>query len=266
MNDEFRREFIVHFGRCRLYRRQQPKCYRCRWQSTRRNSSLIIHRSSLKNIMETIRLVLNVPFMRYPPGTVFELEASNEFSGWEDDERLREKQSFSDKRIYHLPDGGRGFATTLPASNTSPCPPAAFDGVDLRTGPCRITAAASGIGENLAPGDGALPCGMFRESDASLAPLNGVNAQGIHIVLPESGSHPQRILLRDVLRGTDIRTLSVFDREATLDFSDLLPGFYQLLFQYKNNCVHSLRFIKSFPLLITLERNSSRFTTQQTLY
>jgi len=216
--------------------------------------------------MDTIRLVLNVPFMRYPAGTVFELEDSNEFSGWDDDERVREKQNFSDKRVYHLPDGGRGFATTLHASDTSPCPSSAFDGVDLRTGPCRVTAAISGIGENLGPGNGSLPCGKIREDDTSLVPLNGVNAQGIRVVLPEAGSRPQRILLRDVLRGADVRVIPSFERETILDFSDLLPGFYQVLFQYKNDCAHSLRFIKSFPLLITLERGSSRFTTQQTLY
>ena len=222
--------------------------------------------SNKYEVMETTRLVLNVPFKRYPPGTVFELVDSNEFSGWDDDERVREKQNYSDKRVYYLPDGGRGHATTLPASETSPCPPSAFEGVDLRAGPCRVTAAVSGMGEKMSPGNGPLPCGEIREDDASLLPLNGVNAQGIRVVLPESDSRPQRVLLRDMLRGADIRSIPTFDRETTLDFSDLLPGFYQVLFQYKNDCVHSIRFIKSFPLLITLERGSSRFSTQQTMY
>ncbi|MBK9335584.1 MAG: hypothetical protein IPM98_02920 [Lewinellaceae bacterium] len=216
--------------------------------------------------METIRLVLNMPFMRYPAGTVFELEDSNEFSGWEDDERLREKLNFSDKRVYHLPDGGRGFATSLPAYDTSPLPLMAFEGIDLRTGPCRITKVQSGLGTEMLPSEAPLPCGQMRDDNAGLASINDNAAQGIMLKLPEEGKNPREMVLRDVLRGQELRRYSDFDAAMPLDFSDLGPGFYQLLLAYKNDCVHSIRFIKSFPLLILPERGSSRFKTLKTMY
>lgn len=216
--------------------------------------------------MNTIRLVLKVPFMRYPAGTVFELPVSNSYAGWDVDERVREKMSFYGKTVYPLPDGGRGYPVELHESDTSPCPPAAFDGVDLRTGPCRITATASGMGENMTAGNGTLPCGQLRENDTELVEINGINAQGIRVALPPNDCRPDQIILRDVLRGADTRSLPAFGQEVVLDLSDLLPGFYLAVFRYKNDCRHVVRFIKSFPLLVLLERNSNRFSTLQTLY
>ncbi|MEQ1744604.1 MAG: hypothetical protein ABMA02_04205 [Saprospiraceae bacterium] len=216
--------------------------------------------------MSTIRLILNVPFMRYPAGTVFELPKSNDFAGWDDDERVREKQNFSGKRAYRLPDGGRGYPVDLWESDTSPCPITAFDEVALNCGPCRVTAALSGMGDDLIPCNEKLPFGPIREDDASLVPVNGINAQGIRVLLPQKNSQPEQVLIRDVLYGTGLRTIPAFGPDTTLDLSELLPGFYEALFRYKGGCVHGIRFIKSFPLLIFLERGSGRFTTQQTLY
>ena len=216
--------------------------------------------------MKTIRLVLNVPFMRHPVGTVFELKDSPDISGWDADDRVREKQDFSGQRSYRLPDGGRGQAVELPESHTHVCPPTAFDGVRLDTGPCRVTGVQSGLGERLTPIDGPLACGKLREEDATLVPINGIPSQALCVRLPETGSRPRGVLLRDRLRGLDLRTFPQFDRESNFDFSALSPGFYELLFQYPDECRHSLRFIKTFPLLITLEPGSSRFTTQPTRY
>lgn len=204
--------------------------------------------------------------MRYPAGTVFDLPESNDFAGWHDDERVREKQNFSGKRTYRLPDGGRGNPVDLWESDTSPCPPTAFDGVALNSGPCRITAAFSGMGDNPAFDDEKLPCGQIREDDASLVPINGINAQGFRVLLPQTSSPPEQVVIRDVLYGTDVRTIPSFGPDITLDLSDLLPGFYQVLFRYKDGCVHGIRFLKSFPLLVLLERGSRRFAVQETLY
>ena len=204
--------------------------------------------------------------MRYPAGTVFDLEDTGDVAGWEADERLRERLDFSDKRVFHLPDGGSGFATQLRAYDTSPCPPAAFEGVDLRTGPCRITKVQSGRGTELRQTEAPLPCGQMRDSNAGLASINGNAAHGITLRLPDDGQNPQKMTLQDVQHEKILHTYSDVQAAMTLDFSDLRPGFYQLLIQYKNDCTHSIRFIKSFPLLILLERGSDRYKTHQTMY
>lgn len=57
--------------------------------------------------------------MRHPAGLVFELQESDEPIGWDPDERVRERQSFTDKRAYYLPDSGKGSSIKLPASDTT---------------------------------------------------------------------------------------------------------------------------------------------------
>ncbi len=65
---------------------------------------------SVNSSMETTLIILKVPFYKHPAGTVFELAANTEPADWPEDDRLREKQNFASKRVYLLPDGGRGFA------------------------------------------------------------------------------------------------------------------------------------------------------------
>lgn len=209
--------------------------------------------------MQTKRLVLKVPFMRYPAGTVFELEDRLEYDGWEEDERLREKQNFSDRRVFFLPDGGSGFSTMLSAYDTQPCPPAVFEGVDLHSGPCRITKIE--LPRALGPG----LCVGLGDSDISLVDMSGCHAQGIAIRWPEGWKQPLTIALRDILRDVEVPEV-VGPPDEVVDFSGLLPGFYHLLATFPNGCVQGIRFIKSFPLLVFFERGTFRYTTQKTLY
>lgn len=239
--------------------------------------------------MKTIRLVLKEPFYMHPASLVFELEDSNEYSGWDDDERVRDRMSFHDKRIYHLPDSGRGLAVSLPASITQPCPAAAFENIDLSTGPCRITKVISGKGEALLAPSSPLPCGTLREEKVSLQEVNGLSAQGLRIELPAFEQAPVKMVLKDCLRkevvaskernfissmlepftpSNQLLSLAVNPADNSLhaDCSTLLPGFYQLLLCFPGDCVHSIQFIKSFPLRVEFNRIGGTYSLHKTLY
>lgn len=208
--------------------------------------------------------------MRYPAGTVFELEDKKEVQGWDPDERVRERMNYSGKEAWFLPDTGRGNATLLPANMTSPCPEEVFREADLRAGPCRVTAVGSGIGDDK-PAAADLPCGEMRESDVTLQEIGRRNAQGLAIGLPPYEKAPRTIVLRDVLRGKTVfeSPFSEFpsgDGRVALDFSALFPGFYELRIHFKGDCRHVVRFIKSFPLLVQFAGKTGRYTLHQTLY
>lgn len=213
-------------------------------------------RKILKSAMDTVRIVLTVPFMKYPAGTVFELDALQGVSGWDPDERVRERLSFSDKRTYHLPDTGRGYATELPASYTLPCLPEVFEAIDIQTGPCRVTAVGEGT--------------RLREDDVSLVSLNGINAQGLRITLPAGAARPERYALWDVLRdvqsgGQKITAIQCDGAVLNLDFSMLGPGFYRVDVYTSEGNSFSIRFIKAFPLLVTFSQHN-KYTVQKTPY
>lgn len=206
--------------------------------------------------MNTVRVVLTEPFMKYPAGTVFELDELQGVSGWDPDERVRERLSFSDKRTYSLPDTGRGIPTTLPASATAPCPPEVFQNTDITTGPCRITAIEGGA--------------LLREQDLALLSLNGVNAHGLQIAWPATAARPEHYELWDKLREvqTDSMVISSVQYDGALlhfDFSTLGPGFYRLDVYSSGGIIFSIRFVKSFPLLVTFSQHH-KYAVQKTLY
>lgn len=80
-------------------------------------------------------IILKNPFIRHYAGSVFDVEESTNNPNWEYAEKI------SPKRTYFLPDNGRGYATELDISDTILCPNTLFEGVDLMTGPCRMTSA-----------------------------------------------------------------------------------------------------------------------------
>ena len=81
------------------------------------------------------RIVLRTPFIHHYAGSVFDLERSTVTPNWEFEDRS------SPPRTYFLPDNGKGLGVDLPMSDTGICLPSIFVGVDLTTGPCRITSA-----------------------------------------------------------------------------------------------------------------------------
>ncbi|MBK8483545.1 MAG: hypothetical protein IPL31_04110 [Saprospiraceae bacterium] len=68
------------------------------------------------------RVILLYPFIKHYAGTVFDLNETIISSDWNDDERIREKQSQHSKLVYFLPDAGNGRSAELYESETIICP------------------------------------------------------------------------------------------------------------------------------------------------
>jgi len=223
--------------------------------------------------MATVRLVLTEPVYKYPIGTVFDfLEEQSDIIGWDLDEWVREKVSYLNKKTYFLPDTGRGFSAMLRGDVTKPCPERAFEGVDLRTGPLRVTKTQSGYGKLLHPEPAPLPYGVLKEEQVALVEIGGHNAQGLHIELPPFSQEPRRVTLRDAQREETLwerpfSDLNTSGSTISIDFSELSPGFYQLFFQFRGDCRHSIQFIKSFPLRVEFNNGlPGGYSLHKTLY
>ncbi|NUQ26492.1 MAG: hypothetical protein HUU34_21300 [Saprospiraceae bacterium] len=208
--------------------------------------------------MHTTRIVLTEPFVRHPAGLVFELDEATGVSGWDDDERVRDRQNFSDKRVYFLPDGGNGGSYELPSHMTAPCPPEVFVGVDLRTGPCRITGAWTAPG-----GDETSASPSNLKYDAKLLRINDINAQGIEMTLERKQAE---IILVDVLRSETLRRFEAAGNPFQLDFSELPPGFYKITIHLHKGPTHYLQFIKAFPYIVEFQGNMGSYQLHRTLY
>ncbi|MDZ4680712.1 MAG: hypothetical protein SH848_14215 [Saprospiraceae bacterium] len=223
--------------------------------------------------MGTIRLVLKEPLYKYPIGTVFDLlEEQSDIEGSDADERVREKMSYANRMTYFLPDTGRGFSAMIRESNMKPCPKTAFDGTDLRTGPLHVTKTQSGYGKLLQPEPTPLPYGNLQEEQVSLVEIGGHHAQGMNIELPPFSQEPRRVTLRDAQREETLwerafSDLNTSENTVSLDFSELPPGFYQLFFQFRGDCRHSIQFIKSFPLRVEFNNGlPDGYSLHKTLY
>jgi hypothetical protein len=204
--------------------------------------------------MQTTLVVLTQPFVRLPAGTILELSEANGYSGWEEDDRLREKLHFFDKSTYTLPDGGNGLGYDLPLSNTMPCPPDALVDLDLTHGPCRITRAAFQTEE---AGNDVWNTGFGLEE------VEGLAAQAFYYPLEQFEKKPVKVVLFDALRQKPVRDITA---TGHFDTQDMPPGFYQLQFNFRQGPAYHIHFIKSFPVLILFEDKTGGFSTQPTLY
>ncbi|MBL7782321.1 MAG: hypothetical protein JNM22_13945 [Saprospiraceae bacterium] len=204
--------------------------------------------------METVRIILKVPFHQHPAGTVFDLSAETQPANWHDDDRVREKQSFH-QHEYYLPDSGRGRGVSLAVSDTVPCPEHVLEGVDLRKGEARVTMAGTlhpDADDNARENP---PCGCLREADVSVQINEALQSQGFLIRLPEFEEVAEKMVLMDTLRGVQVmeyvlRNYKHSDRELTWDVSDLYPGFFDLQVHFPGGWYHVVRFIKFFPMYI----------------
>ena len=205
--------------------------------------------------MKKKRIILKVPFYKHPAGTVFELADNAEPTDWPEDERLREKQNFSNKMAYYLPDGGRGFAVSLPVSDTVPCPDHVFDGHDTRKGPCRVTLTETKHDEKVGAADDIPSCGRLREENITIKTNDALKSQGLVIALPPFQDVAEKMVLLDVLEGRQIleyvlRNYKHSDTQLDWDVTDLYPGFFELRVCFPDGWFHSIRFIKSFPFYV----------------
>lgn len=204
--------------------------------------------------MKTTRIVLKVPFYKHPAGTVFDLADNAEPADWPEDERLREKLSFSNKMVYFLPDGGRGFGVSLPVSDTAPCPDHVFDGHDTREGEARVTMVETRhTDENKA--DETPPCGRLPEQNVSVRINEALSSRGFLIDLPPFQDIAEKMVLLDVLQNVQVmdyplRNYKHADTQLKWDVSDLNPGFYELRVCFPGDWFHSIRFIKFYPFYV----------------
>lgn len=202
--------------------------------------------------MEPHRVVLTVPFMRHYAGSVFELYLDPTPDGWDPDERAREKISFN-RRSYALPDSGRGAPARLSQSDTILCPPRLFDGVDLRTGPCRVTAVHALSGAPV--------------PEPTLSDIGGHPGQGILVRLNAGAKAPFQITLTDLRNEQNLGASAVAQNPVLLDYAHLGPGFYRAVLESRDGQRIALHFIKCFPLVVLFGDGSREITgTMKTVY
>lgn len=205
--------------------------------------------------MELHRVVLLVPFIRHYAGSVFELYINSTPDGWDDDDRVREKISFN-RHSYLLPDNGKGAPVNLSQSDTIPCPPTLFEGVDLRSGPCRVTAAVALSGN---PSGGSV--------DAQLTDIGGRSGQGILVQMDAEAKPPFSVQLTDIRGERSLDKYELSPNPALLDCSGLEPGFYRAELESRNGYRMAVHFIKCFPLVVLFDNGSRRITgTMKTVY
>jgi hypothetical protein len=191
------------------------------------------------------RIVLQYPFIRHYAGSVFDLDISFE-SDDDDNERLINRQP--SKTLYHLPDGGKGHPAEIPISNIFYCPTDLFEGIDLTTGPCRVTSAKAvdldnNWGENQV---------ILSENKQNIS-VNGLFQMTRWTIFDRKTNQ--------MLQEKAISTPSVY-----FDFSTFLQGFYAIKLFCKNDVMHTITFIKCFPLVVTMESGTNRFTTMETIW
>ncbi len=202
--------------------------------------------------MELHRVVLTVPFMRHYAGSVFDLYLDPTPDGWDPDARVREKVSFN-RHSYALPDGGKGARVRLSQSDTIPCPPRLFDGVDLRTGPCRVTAVHTLSGT-------AVP-------EPTLSDIGGHPGQGILVRLDAGAKAPYEITLTDLRNEQNLGASAVVQNPVLLDYAHLEPGFYRAVLESRDGQRIALHFIKCFPLVVLLREGTRDISgTMKTVY
>ena len=204
------------------------------------------------------RIILKNPFIRHYAGSVFDLEENPGFSDAYDDIRVRDRISFAGKRTYILPDAGKGIGAELSVVDTFLCPPEIFEGVDLTSGPCRITSAKTDAQPDAA--------WQLTIEKALLSDFQNREKQRISIDVPTNAPLPQRVQLFDRKLNQILRDGVAPDRLIHIDNDQLNPGFYEVRVLCKNQTTHILTFIKCFPLVVTMDARSGTFTTIKTIF
>lgn len=203
--------------------------------------------------------------MRHYAGSVFDLDDATGVSGWDPDERVRERQSFFNKRTYFLPDAGNGSGVELLVSDTVLCPPEIFEGMDLRSGPCRVTAAQTGIGAGM-KGEDIPAAARLSKDHAALVALKGIENQGIEVVLPQGSPRPRRIEIVDRRDGRTMIDRPEKEHRFLIDLSDAMPGFYHIRITGERDFIHLISVLKCFPLVVNYDTRTGAWETIQTIW
>jgi hypothetical protein len=201
-------------------------------------------------------VILKYPFMRHYAGSVFDLEENNDYADWEFEERV------SPKLTYIIPDAGKGYAAELDKNDTILCPPSVLEGINLTTGPCRITSAMTQSNKDLYV---EMEWRLSLEKNELFA-INGIEKQGIKINIPQMSPTPQRLHIINRTDKTILKDITIGDFVLSLDFSCFNNGFYEIIIFCKNDIQHKISCIKCFPLVITLDKSTGEYTTMKTIW
>ncbi len=205
-------------------------------------------------------IILKNPFIRHYAGSVFDLEENFQRSSWDMNELLYERMPA--QRNYLLPDGGKGFAVELSISDTVLCPPSVLEGVDLTIGPCRITSVKT----QLSNGENAPIEWQLSMEKTSLFDIDIYEKQEVKIELPPSSPSPQSVEIIERKGNKILKSINSSNYELSIDFKDFSNGFYEIRIHCKNNILHIITLIKCFPLVITFDPRTGKYTTMKTIW
>lgn len=186
-------------------------------------------------------IILQYPILRHYAGSVFDVEENSTPSEWYE-ERL------SPKGTYWLPDGGKGLPTEISFADTALCPPSVLEGVDLMTGPCRVTSAKAVIEDS-----------KWGENQVVLSE----NKQIFNITDLFEATH---LGIFDRKTNHKIQEKAISTPSLFLDFSAFSIGFYEIKIFRKNEILYTITFIKCFPLVVTLDPKTGHYTTMKTIW
>lgn len=208
-----------------------------------------------------VKIVLTQPFIHHYQGSVFELAEATSYAGWDEDERVRDRIHLHDKKVFDLPDDGRGHAAQLPVHMTKPCPQSFLDEIDIKSGPCRITFVSIGL-EN--KDDPYYTYPTPEGKGKVLLKDNGpYNKNSIFIDLKKN-EMPESAVIINAVSG--VKTCVLMGTDSALDFSSFYPGFYQVNLIKENKMIHQFNMIKCFPVVVTFNDDEEGFFTTKTIW
>ncbi|MEY3421826.1 MAG: hypothetical protein RIR48_2126 [Bacteroidota bacterium] len=209
-------------------------------------------------------IILTEPFIRHYAGSVFYVDDAIGISGWDEDDRVRDRQPCHDNRVYILPDNGKGIACELPVDYTVVCPEKLLENVNLKSGPCRITSVSEGLERQQNDPWLADPLPMGR---GRLLLKNSVSCPK-NMVVSDGSSHLQftKAIIDDLLTQESKTIGYRFSDGFQLDFSDFEPGFFRVELFNDADLQHSFTLIKCFPIIVKFSGIRHKYTIAQTLW
>ncbi|MBK9109507.1 MAG: hypothetical protein IPM92_14320 [Saprospiraceae bacterium] len=201
---------------------------------------------------------LKYPIVKHYAGSVFDLIES--FNQVEDQPTLYERQN--PKRFYHLPDDGRGRLMDLSFLDTELCPVEIFEGVDLNSGPGRVTSIRSEDSDskvNL----------LHLWTDSQMLSLKDSEdklKQIIQIIWPEDLGLPATGLLFDRKYNHQIGASLLTQSNFNFDLSNLHPGFFEMQIQKEERILFRITFMKCFPLVVIVDQKKHGFSIEKAVW
>jgi hypothetical protein len=209
-------------------------------------------------------IVLTQPFLHHYAGSIFDLSDAIGNSGWDEDDMVRDRQPSYNKRVYNLPDNGKGIACELPIDYTVVCPQKLLENVNLKRGPCRITSVSEGLEkhQNDPWFTDPLPMGRGRLL------LNNSVTCSKNLVVSDGSLHLQftKAIIDDLLSQESKTIRYGFSDGFQLDFSDFEPGFFKVALFNDADLQHTFTLIKCFPLIVKFSGIRHKYTIAQTLW